>query len=172
MQRNVDLNQSLKHKVNGMVIIGFVLAFLFPLAGLIVSMNGLGVVNRTNEPGRRLAIAGIVVSTVMILLSFLLIPLILRTADQMHLESRDRTRQTNVDLLQSELSDYYQTNDHYPSSLEAVQEQFPAYLFDHPDFNLEYDYQAIPEGCQECSGYTLGIDLESGSAYGVQSPEQ
>lgn len=52
---------------NGMSIAGFVLAFLFTPLGLILSIVGLVQARKRNQKGRGLAIAGIVISTVSIL---------------------------------------------------------------------------------------------------------
>ena len=163
--------QETKPKTNKMTIAGFILAFLFPLAGFIVSMNGLYIVNRTNEPGRRLAIAGMIISAVLIVASLALAPYIFRTAEQMHMESRDRTRQTNVDLLHEELQEYHQTNNYYPPSIDAIEDDLPRFLFEHEEIQFDYDYQPAPEGCEECEEYILGIDLEANGRYQVSSEE-
>lgn len=56
-------------KWNVCAIIGFVLAFVFSLAGLIVSIVGLNQIKKTHEKGRGLAIAGIVISIAFMLLA-------------------------------------------------------------------------------------------------------
>ncbi|KAA8819904.1 hypothetical protein CSQ85_04270 [Bifidobacterium rousetti] len=52
-------------KWNVCAIIGFILAFLFSLIGLILSIVGLNQIKRTHEKGRGLAIAGIIISIIM-----------------------------------------------------------------------------------------------------------
>ena len=54
---------------NSMVIVGFILAFLLPLVGLILSILGLSKVKQTGEKGRNLAIGGIAVSIAMMVIS-------------------------------------------------------------------------------------------------------
>ena len=52
-------------KWNVCAIIGFIFAFLFSLIGLILSIVGLNQIKRTHEKGRGLAIAGIIISIIM-----------------------------------------------------------------------------------------------------------
>ncbi|NEG54511.1 DUF4190 domain-containing protein [Bifidobacterium platyrrhinorum] len=52
-------------KWNVCAILGIIFAFLFSLVGLILSIVGLNQIKRTHEKGRGLAIAGIIVSVVM-----------------------------------------------------------------------------------------------------------
>lgn len=54
-------------KWNVCAIIGFILAFLFSLIGLILSIVGLNQIKRTHEKGRGLAIAGIIISIIMMI---------------------------------------------------------------------------------------------------------
>lgn len=54
-------------KWNVCAIIGFILAFLFALIGLILSIIGLNQIKRTHEKGRGLAIAGIIISIIMMI---------------------------------------------------------------------------------------------------------
>lgn len=49
---------------NTMSIVGFVLSFVFCPAGLILSIIALRQINRTQERGKALAIAGIVISAI------------------------------------------------------------------------------------------------------------
>jgi hypothetical protein len=50
-----------------LTIVGFVLAIVLPLLGLIISIVSLGRIKKTNGGGRKLALAGIIVSVVMML---------------------------------------------------------------------------------------------------------
>lgn len=52
--------------LNALAVIGFVLAFVFCPAGLVVSLIALRSTSRTGERGKGLAIAGTVVSLVFI----------------------------------------------------------------------------------------------------------
>lgn len=51
---------------NGMAIAGFVLAFFFPVLGLIFSAIGMSQCNQRGDNGKGLAIAGLVISIVVI----------------------------------------------------------------------------------------------------------
>ncbi|MCL2531912.1 MAG: DUF4190 domain-containing protein [Oscillospiraceae bacterium] len=59
-------------KTNNMVIAGFVLAFIIPTLGLILSCVGLSQTKSRNEGGRGLAIAGIAISIVRLVLSWVM----------------------------------------------------------------------------------------------------
>jgi len=52
-------------KTNILTYIGFLLAFIVPLAGIICSIIGLCQLNRTKEKGKAFAIAGIIISVLM-----------------------------------------------------------------------------------------------------------
>ena len=56
---------------NGLCIAGFVCSFLVPSVGLILSIIALTQINRTGEKSRGMAIAGIVISVVIWLFSFI-----------------------------------------------------------------------------------------------------
>ena len=57
-------------KTNNVAIVGFVLAFLVPLIGFIISIIGLVIAKDYNGKGRGLSVAGIIVSIIMFILSF------------------------------------------------------------------------------------------------------
>ncbi len=61
---------------NTFAIVGFILAFFFPLLGLIFSIIGLNKVKECNS-GRGLAIAGIVISAVIWFIEFLVVFLLI-----------------------------------------------------------------------------------------------
>ena len=49
---------------NVLAIVGFILAFVFSLAGLIVSLIALSQIKKTGERGHGLALAGVILSAV------------------------------------------------------------------------------------------------------------
>jgi hypothetical protein len=53
-------------KTNTLAIVGLILAFVFNIAGLIVSIIALNQIKRTGENGRGLALAGLIISIVSI----------------------------------------------------------------------------------------------------------
>lgn len=61
-----------QNKTNTMAIVGFVLAFLIPLAGFIISIISLGQIKKKDEGGKGLAIAGIILSSVFMLIGLLI----------------------------------------------------------------------------------------------------
>ena len=58
----IDLEQRSSSRFNTMSVVGFILAFIVNIAGLIVSIVALVQIRRTAERGRGLAIAGIIIS--------------------------------------------------------------------------------------------------------------
>lgn len=58
---------------DGMCIAGFVMSLIIPLFGLIFSIIGLMNVRRTGKRGRGFAIAGIIISALSMLMSFLML---------------------------------------------------------------------------------------------------
>ena len=56
---------------NGLAIAGFVCSFFFQILGLVFSIIGLVQVNKSGDKGKGLAIAGIIISAVIIFISIL-----------------------------------------------------------------------------------------------------
>jgi peptidyl-prolyl cis-trans isomerase B (cyclophilin B) len=54
-------------RYNVLAIVGFILAFVFNIAGLVVSLIALSQVKKTGERGRGLALAGVIISIVSII---------------------------------------------------------------------------------------------------------
>lgn len=57
---------------NTMALVGFVMSFFNPTMGLIFSIIGMCQIKKTNEPGKGFALAGIIISAIMLLLVILL----------------------------------------------------------------------------------------------------
>lgn len=57
---------------NTMALVGFVMSFFHPTMGLIFSIIGMCQIKNTNEPGKGFALAGIIISAVLLLLVILL----------------------------------------------------------------------------------------------------
>jgi len=62
---------------NVLAIVGFILAFVFNIAGLIVSLIALSKIKKTGERGRGLAIAGVIISIVSIIFGIVYITVLL-----------------------------------------------------------------------------------------------
>ena len=62
---------------NVLAIIGFILAFVFNIAGLVVSLIALSKIKKTGERGRGLAIAGVIISIVSIIFGIIYIAVVL-----------------------------------------------------------------------------------------------
>lgn len=68
-------------KWNGLVIAGFVCAFLVPIVGLILSIIGMVQINKNGGKSKGMAIAGIIVSVVVMVLNGLLVFSMLNAAN-------------------------------------------------------------------------------------------
>jgi hypothetical protein len=68
-----------KQSTNVFVIIGFILSFLIPLVGLILSIVGLSQIKKTKQKGHGLAIAGIILSIVFMFFQILFFFIVLAT---------------------------------------------------------------------------------------------
>ena len=67
-----DAPQHIKpNQTNTMAIVGLVLAFTFPAAGIVVSIIALSQIAKTGEDGRGLALAGLVISIVSVVMFIL-----------------------------------------------------------------------------------------------------
>lgn len=64
-------------KTNTMAVVGFVLSFFVTIAGLICSIVGLKQCNELKEEGKGFAIAGIVISSVSLAITFLTIVIVI-----------------------------------------------------------------------------------------------
>ena len=64
---------SAEQSTNGMAIAGFVCSFFVSILGIIFGIIGLNQIKKTGENGKGLAIAGIVIGSVMIALSIIAI---------------------------------------------------------------------------------------------------
>jgi hypothetical protein len=62
---------------NVLAIVGFILAFVFNIAGLVVSLIALSKIKKTGERGRGLAIAGVIISIASIIFGIIYIAVIL-----------------------------------------------------------------------------------------------
>lgn len=59
-------------KTNGLAIWGFILAIFLPLIGLILSIVAMSQIKKRNEGGKGLAIAGIVIGSILLFFQFLI----------------------------------------------------------------------------------------------------
>ena len=58
-------------RYNVLSIVGFILAFVFSLAGLIVSLIALSQIKKTGERGHGLALAGVILSAVFLVVGII-----------------------------------------------------------------------------------------------------
>ncbi|MDM7888794.1 DUF4190 domain-containing protein [Curtobacterium sp. RHCJP20] len=67
-------------RYNVLAIVGFILAFVVNIAGLVVSIIALSQVKRTGERGRGLALAGVIISAISLLFSIISIVVVIAAA--------------------------------------------------------------------------------------------
>lgn len=58
---------SVKKKTNTLAVVGFILAFIIPLIGLILMIVSLGQIKKRKEGGKGLAVAGVILASVFLL---------------------------------------------------------------------------------------------------------
>ena len=86
---------------NSLAVAGFILAFLMPLLGLILSIIALKKSKNAADSNRSLAVAGIVISSMAIFfLIVIIVPLVLLGLQQ---NARDSARQDDIDFIHSAL---------------------------------------------------------------------
>lgn len=67
-------------RFNVLAIVGFVLAFVVNIAGLVVSIIALSQIKRTGERGHGLALAGVIISAISIVLGIVSVIVVISTA--------------------------------------------------------------------------------------------
>lgn len=104
------------NQTSTITIVGFILAFFLPLVGLILSVIALRRIKKTGEGGKALAIAGIVISSVSLIISTLILAsLTLTTFNGTQRKARNSERVTDINALQSQIEAYYSVHNMYPT---------------------------------------------------------
>ena len=67
--------QPVDQRWNNLCIVGFVLAFFIPLAGLIISIVAMVQINKSGERSKGMAVAGIIVSAAIMLINIIIVML-------------------------------------------------------------------------------------------------
>lgn len=118
-------------KWNGLVIAGFVCAFLVPIVGLILSIIGMVQINKNGGKSKGMAIAGIIVSVVVMVLNGLLVFSMVNAANS--------AVQTAITASQSPSS-----SSSSPSTTDPDIDDLDTDLDDLDD--LDNDVDTLPEG--------------------------
>ncbi|MBR2967924.1 MAG: zinc-ribbon domain-containing protein [Clostridia bacterium] len=66
-------NQSSAQQTNVLAIIGFILSFIMPIAGLVLSILGRSKASSYNDNGKGLSLAGIIISSIYLAFGLLVI---------------------------------------------------------------------------------------------------
>ena len=95
---------------NTIAIVGLILAFLIPLAGLICSIIGLKKAKEMGDKNKGVAIAGIIVSVVFSLLVFVQLALIFLAVPALQGNVRDTERRNDVQSIKAGITAYSGNN--------------------------------------------------------------
>lgn len=110
-------------KTNTLAIVSIVLAFIIPLAGLIVSIIALSQIKKRQEKGRGLAIASLIVSAFFSIIIPLIIITVFMSVPALQKNSRDTARKTDVALLSSNIYMYQTENSGALPNIAAIDTQ-------------------------------------------------
>ena len=100
---------------NVMAILGLVFVFIFPLAGLVLSIIGLSQAKKRNE-SRTLPTVGIVVNLVFVVITTLIFAvLMLTTFTGVQQKARNTERQTDIKAIYGQVEAYNAQNGRYPT---------------------------------------------------------
>lgn len=192
----VPPQETAQQKTNVLAVAGLISAFFVPLVGLILSIIGLSQIKAGKGTGRKIAIAGVVVSSLWFVLATLGIILlfVFGATTGVQENARDTERETDIKSLYSQVESYFVENNRYPTlanlndsawrdsnlrglSAEALIDPSgaDATLTNTPTLNA-YAYEptgANGEPCDNittnCTKYTLTATLSDGSVYEKQS---
>ncbi len=148
-------------------IISIVLAFFFPLAGLIVGFIGKSKAKKMGYSGK-LSLIGIILNAVFMLIGVLVfVFLVLFSFQGAQTIARDTEAKTNVNSTFQKLEESYNDNGYYPEELSAdnLKGIDPAII---SDIKADSRYQYKPSGCvsNKCREYIIDYELESEDSFG------
>lgn len=147
-----------------MGVVGLVLAFVgMQFIGLIVSIIAR---SKSKKAGFKntLATIGIVINAIFLVLGILwLILIVFVTSSGLNNATKDTEATTDINNQHAQLESFYYTNKYYPASMNEVtainQDTITA-----PE-GYTYTYTPSPDGCTQCSDYTLETKLSDGTYY-------
>jgi len=188
---NQDTTQP-SDKTNTLSIVGLVLAFVAPFIGLIISIISLSQIKKSREQGRGLAIAGIVISSIGLVISVgVFIALVTTSFSGVQQKARDTERSVDIKSLASNLEVYNQEHGYYPSFKQLNDDSFRAqnmpqldkealrdpqsnsYLLSSTTGPHVYTYLVLPDNCNnvklKCTSFTLSATAEEGEPISASS---
>lgn len=151
-----------------MGIIGLVLIFFFPLAGLIVCLIAW---NKSKKAGFKNvpALIGIFLNLAFILLSVLITILLVVASFKGVQHTAKMTEQAaDVNYLSAQLERYYADRGTLPDKLDDLKQMtgFDTAALDPPQGLKPYQYAKQPDGCStNCTGYKITARHEDGTTY-------
>ena len=96
---------------NVIAVVGFVLAFFVPLAGLICSIIGLKKSKSLAGKNRGLALAGVILSAVFMLLTFIyIVAVVLFAIPAIQVNARNIDRRFDINTIRADISQYASNN--------------------------------------------------------------
>lgn len=164
-------------KWNGLVIAGFVCAFLVPIVGLILSIIGMVQINKNGGKSKGMAIAGIIVSVVVMVLNGLLVFSMLNAANSVvqtalttsqspsATSSSPSTTDPDIDDLDTDLDDLDDDLDDLDNDVDTLPEGTTLEdLMSNSTFKEQFEQQVtkgLPDGMDmkvSAKGNTLIFD--------------
>ncbi len=134
---------------NAIATVGLILAFLVPLAGIICSIIGLNKAKKLNGKGHGLALAGLIISIPMFIISIgFFLALVFLAVPAFQRNARNSSRQTDVQLIQAAISHYSSNNSGNPLTNKATLDE------SLKDVDLVH-YFGTADGLED----TLGADI-------------
>ncbi len=195
MQQQSPANQASENQTNSLAIVGLIFSILLPILGLILSIISLNQIKKRNEGGKNLAVAGIIISSICMVIGLIVIPaLVLTTFSGVQNKARDSERKSDINSMSSQLESYYIKNSYYPAyenindqvwrntnmptlSPEAIQDpQGTAPKLVSAPSSGKYAYDPVGAAGQSCDNlkvpcikYTLTATLEASGTYQKKS---
>jgi uncharacterized membrane protein len=161
------------NKTNTLAIVSLVLAFVMPLIGLVVAIVSLVQIKKTQEKGRGLAMAGLIISTIFTLLGFVFIISIFAATPALQRNARDTSRQNDVANIASSIYLYRTENAGAFPAAQSIDESSlttVTTVVDKGEPTTSIAVYKVGVGCDgvaDSSMFSVTVLLEKGTQYCV-----
>jgi type II secretory pathway pseudopilin PulG len=116
MEHQTPVTQASENKTNTLAIVGLIFSILLPLLGFILSIISLNQIKKRGEDGKSLAIAGIIISSMFMVIGLIIIPaLVLTTFSGVQNKARDSERKSDINSMNAQFESYYVEHSYYPT---------------------------------------------------------
>lgn len=184
-----DTTRVANQHYNTLAVVGFILTFIMPIIGFILSIVALRQIKQTGEKGLGLAKAAIVIFMIGVAIVIVGIMVVLFSTSSSKVPGtsiqgsnkqaivRDSERKNDINYLHSLLEQYQSEHGVYPTqeafasqewaqkytnNLKSLQDAFEA-----PEINERYSYDVTSATCNTsgCDSYMLSAQLEDADAH-------